>query len=119
MNKIILILLVSLFAVTSFAQQLEDGISNYVDKQIGLEVIIDVQEEGNLISDIKLVLNKDTTSGNGYWVQAPRYSDMEGGGWYEASINNVPVEIDVISDDKIKITQNIEGVNVNLIVEKY
>ena len=44
---------------------------------------------------------------------------MEGGGWYEASINDVSVEIDVISDDKIKITQNIEGVSVNLIVEKY
>ena len=61
MNKIILILLLSLFAVTSFSQQLEDGISNYLDKQIGLEVIIDVQAGGELISDIKLIMNKDTT----------------------------------------------------------
>ncbi len=108
--------------VSISAQQLNDGSYQWESKQVGLEVTFDVEEDGESIINLSFIHQKDTLRGLGHWVDAPKYSDMEDGGWYEASLEweeVIYVEIDVQNyAGELKITQNVEGVDVVMLVDR-
>ena len=108
--------------VSISAQQLNDGPYRWESKQIGFEVTFDVEGDGESIINLNFIHQRDTMKGSGHWVDAPKYSDMEGGGWYEASIGLyevIYIEMDVQNyGGELKITQNIEGVDVVMLVDR-
>ena len=122
-NFIVSLLLIILFSVNGFAQQLEDGKHKW-NSEIGLEVILYVEEDGESIASVYFIHKKDTLIGSGHWVDAPRHSDMEGGGWYEALLKwededkSIYVEMDVQNYHELKITQNVEGVDVVMLMDR-
>lgn len=117
---IYLTLLFFVFTWAATAQQLEDGTHKYAAEDIGFEMYMNITEGGEVISEVVLVTQTGRLTGTGYWLRAPRHSDFEGEGWYEVIIpdNSLFLEMDVISDNKLKIRQNIEGVNMVMVVEK-
>jgi len=119
MKNLISLLLFTL-PVYICAQQLYDGTYTYSEEQIGLKVTFNIEDDGETMSSIKFIHKQDTLAGEGYWVQAPRYSDMEGGGWYESSLDDrIYLEMDIISDGEIKITETIDGNQVSVVVKSY
>lgn len=117
---IYLTLLFFIFTFVATAQQLEDGKHKYSAEDIGFEMYIDVTDGGEIISEVVLVTQTGELRGTGYWFRAPRHSDFEGEGWYEVVLpgNYLNLEMDVISDNRLKIRQNIEGVDMVMVVEK-
>ena len=104
--------------VSISAQQLNDGPYRWESKQI--EVTFDVEEDGESIINLNFIHQRDTIKGSGHWVNAPKY--MESGGWYEASLGweeVIYIEMDVQNyAGELKITQNIEGVDVVMLVDR-
>lgn len=120
-NFILSLLLTILFSVTGFAQQLEDGKHEWYSN-IGLEVMFDVEEDGESIVNLYFIHQKDTLIGSGNWINAPKHSDMEGGGWYEVFIKwedtLIYMEMDVKNYHELKITQNVDGVDVVMLMDR-
>jgi hypothetical protein len=122
MKNLILLFLFVTACVSISAQQLYDGKYKWEAKQVELEVEFDIEQDGELITNLNFIIRKDTLKGDGYWVNAPRYSDMSGGGWYEATLENeVYLEMDSRvygGEIEIKIIQNIQDVNMVVMAER-
>jgi hypothetical protein len=116
-NLLLSILILTVCVTTSSAQQLEDGVHKFLATEHEFTVILTVEEDGDKISKLDFIHQKDTLSGYADWIRAPKNSDMAGRGWYDAVLDGrIYLELDVLKQGELKITENVDGVMMVMIV---